>query len=81
VERKQQATSYWLIDLLQISLTFKMYIFILFYLSLKIKIVSNGEHCEFPTLSCHRGWAMGRGRGQPRVDANFATFLRYTVAG
>jgi len=26
-----------------------------------------------PTHSCHRGWAMGRGRGQPRVGANFAT--------
>jgi len=21
-----------------------------------------------PTLSCHCGWAMGRGRGQPRVE-------------
>jgi len=26
-----------------------------------------------PTLSCHRGWAMGRGRGLPRVGVNFAT--------
>jgi len=29
-----------------------------------------------PTLSCHCGWAMGRGRGQPKVGANFATMLR-----
>jgi len=26
-----------------------------------------------PTLSCHCGWAMGRGRGQPRVGAKNAT--------
>jgi len=30
-----------------------------------------------PTLSCHRGWAMGRGRGKPRGGANFATLPRH----
>jgi len=33
-----------------------------------------------PTLSCHRGWAMGRGRGQPRVGANFSTIKRAEYA-
>jgi len=28
-----------------------------------------------PTLSCHYGWAMGRGRGQPRVGAKSATLM------
>jgi len=30
-----------------------------------------------PILLCHRGWAIGRGRGQPRVGAKIATILQY----
>jgi len=28
-----------------------------------------------PTLLCHRGWAKGRGRGQPRVGAKITTLV------
>jgi len=28
-----------------------------------------------PILSCHRGWGMGRGKGQPRVGVKIATLF------
>jgi len=39
---------------------------------LETPTLTQPQRNTLPTLSCHHGWAMGRGRGRPRVGAKIS---------